>query len=84
MRITPHIVFLAMLVFFACFFVMPIWSTVQVAFVDTKGQFTLDYIWEVFRNKLYLEGLWNSWLMAFWSLVGCLALSLPLALLYHK
>ena len=84
MRIISHLIFLAMIAFFLCFFVMPILTTLQVAFVNTKGGFTLDYVWEVFRNGLYREGLWNSFILAVWSLAGCLLFSIPLAILYNR
>jgi iron(III) transport system permease protein len=77
-------IFFAMSVFFACFFLYPIWSTVQVAFVSTKGGFTLDYVWEVFRNPLYREGLLNSFIMAVWTTLGCLLVSLPLGWVYSR
>ena len=77
-------VFIAMSLFFACFFLFPIWSTVQVAFVSTKGGFTLDYVWEVFRNPLYREGLLNSFFIAVWTTLGCLAVSLPLARIFTR
>src|SRR5688500_9945437 len=77
-------VFAAMAVFFGCFFVIPIWITVQTAFLSSDGSFTIDYVWAVFRNRLYLEGLWNSLLMAVFTTLGCLLLAVPLALLYTK
>ena len=83
-RTVSTAVFVAMSVFFACFFVFPIWSTVRVAFESTKGGFTLDYVWEVFRNPLYREGLTNSFIIAVWTTLGCLLVSLPLALLFTR
>ncbi len=83
-RAFSYTVFIAMSVFFGCFFLFPIWSTVQVAFVSPKGGFTFDYVWEVFRNPLYREGLLNSFFIAVWSTLGCLAVSLPLARLFTR
>jgi iron(III) transport system permease protein len=77
-------VFAAMAVFFGCFFVIPIWITVQTAFLSSDGSFTISYVWEIFRNPLYLEGLWNSLLMGVFTTLGCLLLAVPLALLYTK
>ncbi|MFZ9921270.1 MAG: ABC transporter permease, partial [Terrimicrobiaceae bacterium] len=49
------------------------------AFVVADGRFTIDYIAEVFRNPLYLEGLWNSFRIGVFStLLACL-LAMPLA-----
>lgn len=77
-------VFLVTATFFACFFVMPIWSTVKVAFESSHGGFTFDYVWEVLRNPLYREGWWNSLVMAVFSTLGCLVVSVPLAVLFTK
>ncbi len=79
-----RIVFGVMIVFFACFFVFPIWSTVKTAFVSADGAFTFDYIQEVFRNELYREGLMNSFTIAFWTTLGCLLVAIPLAVCYVR
>lgn len=73
-----------MTLFFACFFLMPIWSTLEVAFVSTKGGFTLEYVWEVFRNPVYREGLWNSLIMGSFTTLGCLIVAVPLALVFTR
>ena len=44
-------------VFFGCFFVLPISTTVAGAFLDADGKFTFTFVAEVFRNRIYLEGL---------------------------
>lgn len=51
-----YAVFVVMAFFFACFFLMPIWSTLEVAFLGVKGQFTLDYLAGIFRSPMYREG----------------------------
>lgn len=76
--------FLVMAAFFACFFVAPIWATVKTAFIDASGGFTLDYVAEVFKNDLYREGVVNSFVIAIWTTLGCLALALPLAVCHVK
>ncbi len=73
-----------MVLFFACFFVAPIWTTLRVAFADANGGFTMDHIWEVFSNPLYRQGLWNSFLIGTFSTIGCVALGLPLALVFTR
>jgi iron(III) transport system permease protein len=73
------VVFALTAVFFALFFLWPIAETVRGAFVGVDGRFTLDYIAEVFRNPLYLEGLWNSFRIGVFStLLACL-IAMPLA-----
>jgi iron(III) transport system permease protein len=76
--------YLFTLLFLFCFLLWPIWTTVSVAFTGTKGGFTMDYVWEVFLNPLYREGLWNSAVMAVWTTLGCILVALPLALLYVR
>lgn len=77
-------VFGVMLVFFALFFVLPIWGTLRTAFVDADGRFTLEFVLEVFRNTLYREGLVNSFVIAAWTTLGCLLAALPLAVVYVR
>ena len=73
------VVFALTAVFFTLFFLWPIAETVRGAFVGADGRFTLDYIAEVFRNPLYLEGLWNSFRIGVFStLLACL-IAMPLA-----
>lgn len=67
--------------FFALFFVYPIWHTVQEAFVSLDGGFTAAYLLEVFRNPIYVEGLVNSFYMGLFSTLLSLVIALPLALI---
>jgi len=78
------LVFLLMTAFFAAFFVAPIWTTVNTAFIDADGGWTMDHVREVFRNALYREGLINSFWIALWTTLGCLILSLPLAFFHVR
>ncbi len=70
--------------FFACFFLAPIWSTMVAAFRGADGGFTFEFVREVFRNELYREGLVNAFWIAVWTTLGCLLLSLPLAVLHVR
>ena len=78
------LVFGIMAVFFGCFFVYPIWTTVKLAFETPDHQFTLEFIAEVFRNPLYREGLINSFTIAIWTTLGCLLISVPLAMMFVR
>ena len=78
------LVFLFTAAFFALFFVWPIFGTLQGAFVGSDGKFTLDYVGEVFRNPIYLEGLWNSFLMGLFSTLFAAAIALPLAVISDR
>lgn len=73
------LVFFLTAVFFALFFVWPIFGTLQGAFVGADGRFTLDYIAGVFQNPIYLEGLWNSLLMGLFSTLLTALIAMPLA-----
>ena len=72
-------VYLLTAAFFACFFVWPIGTVLAGAFVDADGRVTWDFVGEVFRNRIYLEGLRNALLLAGGSTVAALAIALPLA-----
>jgi iron(III) transport system permease protein len=72
-------IFFLTAVFFALFFLWPITETIRGAFVGADGSFTIDYIAEVFRNPLYLEGLWNSLQMGVWSTLLAALIAIPLA-----
>lgn len=83
-RTISYAVFAVMSVFFACFFILPVWSTLQAAFISSKGGFTMDYIWEVFRNPVNRESLWNSFVIAVMTTSGSIAIGLPLAWLFTR
>ena len=68
----------------AVFFVYPIFNTVVEAFKTPDGGITLDYVLEVFRNPVYVEGLTNAFLIAVATMIVCLAISLPLAIVHDR
>ncbi len=70
--------------FFAFFFLYPIVETLSGAFFLPDGGFTLAYVAEVFQNPIYLEGLWNSFLMGIFSTLIATLIALPLALLSDR
>jgi len=70
--------------FFVFFFALPIWETLGGAFRQPDGAFTLAYLAEVFRNPIYLEGLWNSVQMGVYSTALTLLIALPLAFLTDR
>ncbi len=65
--------------FFGAFFLWPIGRILAGGFFDADGAFTLQYVREVFANPLYLEGLWNAFLLAVCSTLGALCIATPLA-----
>ena len=73
------LVFFFSIGFLGLFFVWPIAETLRGAFVGGDGRFTVDYISEVFRNPIYVEGLWNSLQMGVWSTLLAATIAIPLA-----
>ncbi len=70
--------------FFAFFFLYPIVETLSGAFFLPGGGFTFAYVAEVFQNPIYLEGLWNSFLMGSFSTLLATLIALPLAFLADR
>ncbi|MDD5199035.1 MAG: iron ABC transporter permease [Terrimicrobiaceae bacterium] len=83
-RPISHVVFALTALFFLFFFALPIGETLSGAFRQPGGGFTPAYLVEVFRNPIYLEGLWNSVQMAVFSTALTLAIALPLAFLTDR
>jgi len=70
--------------FFAVFFLYPAVMVLKEAFYSEKGGFTLDFVREVFVNPVYLEGLWNAFLLGVTSTFVSLLIAFPLALVGHR
>src|SRR5688572_32496283 len=68
------------LILLGCFFVWPLVTTVQRAFFDANGHFTVSYVAEVFKNRTYTEALRNSFLLGIATTGVTLLIALPLAL----
>ena len=74
-----RLVLLLTALFLGVFLVWPVFESVLGAFIDPNGRFSSAYLTEVFRNPIYLEGLWNALLMGVGSTLIALVISLPLA-----
>ncbi|GAT33681.1 iron(III) transport system permease protein [Terrimicrobium sacchariphilum] len=83
-RATAIAVFGFSVLFFFFFFLWPIGETVRGAFATPGQGFTLDYIFEVFRNPVYVEGLVNALILAIASTALTLMIALPLALVSDR
>ena len=59
-RVLAGIVYFFTAAFFGCFLFWPIAQALRGAFVDANGALTAAYLVEVFRNRLYVEGLENA------------------------
>lgn len=77
-------VYLVTGLFFFFFFLWPIGETIRGAFFDGAGSLTFDYILEVFRNPIYLEGLSNAFWLAVWSTALTILIAVPLAFISDR
>jgi iron(III) transport system permease protein len=78
------LVYALTIAFFACFFLWPIGVTLGGAFFDADRKFTFEFVAEVFRNRIYLEGLGNSLFLAVGSTALSFAIALPLAFIADR
>ena len=69
---------------FAVFFLYPAFSVIGDAFKAPGGGFTMDFVFGVFRNPVYREGLWNALALGIVSTLATFLLAFPLALLSHR
>lgn len=83
-KVFSGVTYVTMTCFFVLFFVLPIWGSMQSAFLDADGAFTLEYLAEIFRNPLYREGLINSASVAAATTAGCILVAVPLAVVYVR
>src|ERR1700732_2953190 len=77
-RVTLALYF-GVLAFFGLFFVLPLAIAIRGAFLDQTGALTLDYLVEVFRNPIYLEGFTNALRLAVGSTFLAFLIAAPLA-----
>lgn len=69
--------FLLLLAFFAVFLILPVFTVVEEGL-------HWKLLREVFENRLYLDGLRNSFLIALTTTAMVFVISLPLALIYDR
>ncbi|MBK1792718.1 ABC transporter permease [Persicirhabdus sediminis] len=74
----------AVIAFFTVFFLFPMVYALQAAFRADGGGFTFKYLLGVFRNPIYLEGLWNALRVGIGSMVLAILIAFPLALASHR
>lgn len=78
-QVFARAVFLITVLFFAAFFIWPIWQILQGGFFDADGRPTLAYVAAVLADPIYRDGLWTSLLLAIASTSLSFALAMPLA-----
>lgn len=83
-RLTAILITSIVVAIFSAFFLYPVAMTLGIAFRDSDGGFTFDYMIGAFNNPIYVEGLWNSLLMGICSTLAAMAIALPLALATHR
>ena len=83
-KTTAYAITAVVVLIFGVFFLYPVGMTLGVAFRGEDGEFTMDYIMGVFDNPVYMEGLWNAFLMGLFSTLGALLIAFPLALASHR
>ncbi len=66
-------------IFLLLFLVIPIVQVFYVSFLDVNGDFTLLNFSDFFKNQLFIESLYNSFYVAFFSVVLASVFALPLA-----
>lgn len=77
-------VFALTAVFFAAFFVWPIFQILKGGFVDADGHVTFSYLTTLLADPTYLGGLRNSFLLACATTTLALLIALPLAVLSDR
>jgi iron(III) transport system permease protein len=79
-----RLVFAGTVVFFAAFFLWPVWQILEGGFVDADGRFTLAYLGALLADPTYLGGLRNSFLLACAATTLALLIALPLAIVSDR
>ena len=79
-----RLVFALTAVFFAAFFLWPIFQILKGGFVDADGHLTFAYLTAVLSDPTYLGGLRNSFFLACAATTLALLIALPLAFISDR
>jgi len=63
------------------FMIWPIVLTVAGGFEDPEGGFTFKYVISVFEDPLWVQGLVNSLMIALFTTILCIVMTMPMAVL---
>ncbi|HMO52592.1 MAG TPA: iron ABC transporter permease [Kiritimatiellia bacterium] len=77
------IIFVIVSLIFGFLFLAPLWMVIRGGFI-VSGQFTLEYLFGVFKNPVYTEGLFNSLMLAVGTTSLVTLIAVPLAWLGNK
>lgn len=69
---------------FVLFFLYPAAIVMEKAFYQEGEGWTLSFVAEVFKNQVYVEGLWNAFALGVSSTLASLLVALPLALIGYR
>jgi len=83
-KTAARLVFALTAVFFAAFFLWPIFQILKGGFFDADGRFTTEYFAVLLSDPLYLGGLRNSFLLACATTSLALLIALPLAVVSDR
>ena len=70
--------------FFAAFFLWPILQILKGGFIDADGELTFAYLRALLSDPIYLNGLRNSFLLAFATTSLALLIAVPLAFISDR
>jgi iron(III) transport system permease protein len=76
-RILRNSLIFLLLVFFFLFLIVPLYSVVEEGLRP-------DYLWEALRNPVYLEGLWNAFLIGLTVTTIVALIAIPLAVMADR
>ncbi len=79
-----RIVFGLTAVFFAAFFIWPIFQILKGGFIDADGHATLEYVRALLADPTYLGGIGNSFLLACATTTLAFLIALPLAFISDR
>jgi ABC-type sulfate transport system permease component len=71
-------------VFFAAFFIWPIYQILRGGFIDADGRLTFAYLATILSDPTYLGGLKNSFFLACAATTFAMAIALPLAFISDR
>jgi iron(III) transport system permease protein len=79
-----RIVFGLTALFFAAFFIWPIFQILKGGFMDADGNATFEYVGALLADPIYLGGIGNSFLLACATTTIAFLIALPLALISDR
>jgi iron(III) transport system permease protein len=81
---TAWFIYSICMVVFLFGFILPLWWVIQGGFFDNEGAFTARFVADVFRNPIYVEGLFNSFKIAVGTTTLVTLIAVPLAWMANR